>query len=176
MKRSYKDIAPDEIFMDSKNLPEFDVYQFEGRLEKPISPKIFSFLGLGCFLVAVIFLIKFASLQIVHGSFYKDRSENNKLKQILLVAPRGAIYSRDGKQLAWNQKSDNESDFPLRKYTSVPGFSNLLGFIKYPAKDKIHMFQEILRLKDGIHLFNLKVWRNLPVLQKQLLEIPARFP
>ncbi|MEK7116949.1 MAG: penicillin-binding transpeptidase domain-containing protein [Patescibacteria group bacterium] len=154
MKRSYKDIAPDEIFMDSKNLPEFDVYQFEGRLEKPISPKIFSFLGLGCFLVAVIFLIKFASLQIVHGSFYKDRSENNKLKQILLVAPRGAIYSRDGKQLAWNQKSDNESDFPLRKYTSVPGFSNLLGFIKYPAKDKSGFYYEEEFLpKDGAELY-----------------------
>jgi len=33
------EIAPDEIFLDSSNLPNFDVYQFEGRIEKPISKK-----------------------------------------------------------------------------------------------------------------------------------------
>jgi hypothetical protein len=36
-KRSYKEIAPEEIFMDSKNLPDFDINQFEGRIEKPIN-------------------------------------------------------------------------------------------------------------------------------------------
>ena len=34
-----RDIAPDEIFLDSKNLPEFNTQQFEGRLEKPIPKK-----------------------------------------------------------------------------------------------------------------------------------------
>lgn len=153
-KRSYGDIAPDEIFMDSKNLPDFDIYQFEGRLEKPISAKVFSFLGLAYFLVVVVFLVKLGSLQIVHGAFYKDRSENNKLKQILIVAPRGAIYSREGAQLAWNQKLDNESDFPLRKYIETPGFSNLLGFVKYPAKDKSGFYYEEEFLpKDGAELY-----------------------
>jgi len=154
-KRNYKDIAPDEIFLDSKNLPDFDMHQFEGRLEKPISSKVFTFLGLVCFLVAVIFLIKFGSLQIIHGSFYKDRSENNKLKQVLLVAPRGAIYSRNGEPLVWNQKpDDNESDFPLRKYTKSSGFSSLLGFLKYPAKDKSGFYYEEEFLpKDGAELY-----------------------
>jgi penicillin-binding protein 2 len=153
-KRNYGDIAPDEIFMDSKNLPQFDIYQFEGRLEKPISTKAFSIFGSICFLVAVVFLIKFGSLQIVHGSFYKDKSENNKLKQILIVAPRGAIYSRDGQPLAWNQKSETENDYPLRKYIKTSGFSNLLGFVKYPAKDKSGFYYEEEFLpKDGAELY-----------------------
>jgi penicillin-binding protein 2 len=154
MKKKSGNIEPDEIFMDSKNLPDFDMYQFEGRLEKPISPKAYFILGSVCALVAVVFLVKFVSLQIINGSFYKDRSENNKLKQILLVAPRGAIYSRNGDQLAWNQKQNNESDFPLRKYTDVPGFSNLLGFVKYPAKDKSGFYYEEEFLpKDGAELY-----------------------
>jgi penicillin-binding protein 2 len=153
-KRSYKDIDPDEIFLDSKNLPEFDLYQFEGRLEKPISSKVFTIFSSVCFLVAVIFLIKFGSLQIVHGSFYKDKSENNKLKQILIVAPRGTIYSRDGQQLVWNQKSEAENDYPLRRYTENSGFSNLLGFLKYPAKDKSGFYYEEEFLpKDGAELY-----------------------
>lgn len=153
-KRIYRDINPDEIFLDSKNLPQFNVYQFEGRLEKPVAAKVFSFFWAICALVALVFLVKLFSLQIVNGAEYKDRSENNKLKQMLLVAPRGMIYSRDGEHLAWNQKSENENDFSLRKYTAISGFSNLLGFVKYPAKDKNGFYYEEEFLpKDGAELY-----------------------
>lgn len=155
-RRTYKDIAPDEIFLDSRNLPQFDIYQFEGRLEKPISGKAFSIFGAVCILVAVTFLIKFSSLQIVHGAFYKERSENNKLKQNLIVAPRGIILSRNGEMLAWNQKPADESgyDFPLRRYIQDPGFSNLLGFVKYPAKDRSGFYyEEEFVPKDGAELY-----------------------
>jgi penicillin-binding protein 2 len=153
-KRSYRDIAPDEIFMDSKNLPQFDIFQFEGRMEKPISRKVFPIFGLICLLTAAVFLAKFGSLQIVQGSEYRERSENNKLKHILLIAPRGAIYSRDGVPLAWNQKSENGKDYPLRKYIKSSGFGNLLGFLKYPAKDKAGFYYEEEFLpKDGAELY-----------------------
>lgn len=152
-KRSYRDIDPDEIFMDSSNLPDFDLYQFEGRLEKPISSRVFPIFASICFLIAAIFLTKLGFLQIVHGSFYKDKSENNKLKQILIVAPRGSIYSREGQQLAWNQDSESEDDFSMRKYIQAPGFSNILGFVKYPAKDKAGFYYEEEFLpKDGAEL------------------------
>lgn len=155
-RRTYKDIAPDEIFLDARNLPQFDVYQFEGRLEKPISGKAFSIFGAICLLVAVIFLSKFSSLQIVHGAFYRERSENNKLKQNLIVAPRGIILSREGEALAWNQKPEDGSsyDFPLRQYIKAPGFSNLMGFVKYPAKDKSGFYyEEEFVPKDGAELY-----------------------
>lgn len=152
-KRNYKDIAPDEIFLDSKNLPDFDTHQFEGRLEKPIIGKVFTIFSLVCLLTAVVFLLKLGSLQIVHGAFYKDKSENNMLKQILLIAPRGAIYSRDGVKLAWNEKSETQDDYPLRKYAGIAGFGNLLGFVKYPAKDKSGFYyEEEFSPKDGAEL------------------------
>ena len=36
-KNKYKEIDPDEIFIDSHNIPQYDTNQFEGRLDKPIS-------------------------------------------------------------------------------------------------------------------------------------------
>ena len=47
-RRKYKDqeIAPDEIFLDSSNLPDFDRNQFEGRLEKPITRKVVMITGI----------------------------------------------------------------------------------------------------------------------------------
>ncbi len=158
-KRDYSDIDPDAIFMDSKNLPAFDVHQFEGRLEKSISNKSFSFFSAIWIIVMLVFLSKIGSLQIVHGQEFRERSENNKLKQILLVAPRGIIYSRDGERLAWNQRSDSdaiakEDDFPERKYIDKGGFGALLGFIKYPAKDKAGFYyEEEYTPKDGAELY-----------------------
>lgn len=157
-RRNYQDIDPDLIFLDSKNLPDFDLHQFEGRLERPISSKSFYFLSFFIFLVAVAFLFKIGSLQIINGNYYRERSENNKLKQILVFAPRGIIYSRNGAQLAWNQKSDesieDKYDFPVRKYVDDPGFGTLLGFIKYPAKDKAGFYYEEEFLpKDGLELY-----------------------
>ena len=39
-------VEPDEIFLDSKNLQNFDRQQFEGRIEKPIPKKTILFLGI----------------------------------------------------------------------------------------------------------------------------------
>jgi penicillin-binding protein 2 len=156
--KSYQEVDPDLIFLDSKNLPEFNTYQFEGRLERPISKKSFYFFYAFCVIVAIIFISKISYLQIVNGVEYKERSENNKLKKNLIVAPRGLIYSRDGQLLAWNQNSEldgqNENVFPLRNYTSLAGFGNLLGFVKYPAKDKAGFYYEEEYLpKDGAELY-----------------------
>jgi hypothetical protein len=46
-KRIRREIDPDEIFLDSKNLPNFNTQQFEGRIEKAISKK--SIISLGIF-------------------------------------------------------------------------------------------------------------------------------
>ena len=35
--RRHTEIDPDEIFIDSSNLPDFDTDQFEGQIERPIS-------------------------------------------------------------------------------------------------------------------------------------------
>ena len=148
------DIDPDSIFLDSKNLPDFNTHQFEGRLEKPISKNIFSIFSSACLLVAIIFLLKFGSLQIVHGEEYRNKSENNKLRQILIVAPRGTIYSREGVELAYNKIEENKNDFSLRKYVERLGFSHLLGFVKYPAKDKAGFYYEEEFLpKDAAELY-----------------------
>lgn len=162
-RRDYSDIDPDAIFMDSKNLPDFNVHQFEGRIEKSISNWSFNLFSVICVAVTFVFLVKIGSLQIVHGREYKERSENNKLKQILLVAPRGIIYSREGQMLAWNQKSDTadpeadtaeEGDFPKRIYTEKNGLGLLLGFLKYPAKDKAGFYyEEEYAAKDGAELY-----------------------
>ena len=66
-RKMTQDIAPDEIFLDSSNLPKFDTDQFEGRIEKPIPKSTIFYLGLGFLVVVLIFSGRIWNLQLTNG-------------------------------------------------------------------------------------------------------------
>ncbi len=135
-KRKHNSIInPDEIFLDSKNLQNFDRQQFEGRIEHPIPKKTVSFLGVFCLIVILVFGIRLSYLQIKNGESYRERSENNILDKINIFTERGIIYDRNKKELAWNIKNENSPDIYTRAY-ATPGFAHVLGYVRYPAKDR----------------------------------------
>ncbi|MFA5933964.1 MAG: penicillin-binding transpeptidase domain-containing protein [Candidatus Paceibacterota bacterium] len=129
------EIEPYEIFLDSKNLPDFDMQQFEGFIEKPIGKHNISFIGVCFVLVAIVFSWKLSILQIKKGEAYFSKSESNSLEKNPLFANRGIIYDRNKIELAWNVFGDKD-EFPNRAYISDPGFSHILGYVSYPSKDK----------------------------------------
>ena len=136
------DIDPDEIFLDSSNLPDFDVYQFEGRLIKPISKS--SVFALGAFFLVIIgiFLWRVGSLQMLEGDKWAKKSENNRLAYTYLFPERGIIYDRNKKLLAWNTteagmgtSTATTTEFSTRAYIPLSGFGHVLGYVKYPQAD-----------------------------------------
>ncbi len=142
------EIAPDEIFLDSTNLPGHEASQFEGRMAALIPSRSFLAVGIAFAFVALVFAGRAFSLQIQNGDSYAEISRNNTLSRSILFATRGLILDRNGKQLAWNEAAQHASSSPetasstpevpyaLRRYTESPGFSILLGFIQYPRADK----------------------------------------
>src|SRR3989344_991777 len=144
-KRQVHEIAPDEIFLDSSNLPGHETSQFEGRVVAPLSQRaIIAFGILFCLLVAA-FGVRAFSLEVRNGDTYAEISRNNTLQRSLLFAERGLILDREGYELAWNQAlpeaatSTSPKDlpqFPLRTYTRLPGLSHVLGYIQYPKSDR----------------------------------------
>ena len=153
VKKYNRDIDPDEIFLDSSNLAQHNLDQFEGQIEKPIS--FFSLFSIGIFFVAIliIFGIRIWDLQISKGASYALRSENNRLRESLVFADRGLILDRNQKVLAENTISSDE-EFTLRRYNSKPGVSSLLGYLKYPKKDKMGFYyNEILDGKAGLEKY-----------------------
>lgn len=153
-KRARKnyEINPDEIFLDSSNLPRFDTHQFEGRMEKPISRRTLLFLGVFFILVALLFSIKLSALQIRDGEFYSRLSENNRLQHTPLFPQRGVVFDRNGTRLIWNESfDDSEKTFSKRVYTQSRGFAHILGYIGYPKKDSSGFYiDESYEGKDGI--------------------------
>lgn len=136
VKRPETEMYPDEIFLDAHNLPQFDTTQMEGRMEKPISRGPIWFLSAFMLCVACIFIYQLWNLQVVDGARYADRAENNRLQHTLVFAERGLVYDRNNVPLIWNIANASSTDYSLRKYTDLSGLSHILGYLKYPAKDK----------------------------------------
>lgn len=133
-RRRYRDfeLAPDEIFLDASNQPDFDQGQLEGRLERPISRRSVYGIGIVVCLVFVALVAQAANLEILQGAKYARRSENNLLRPDVIFAQRGAILDRNGVPLVSNIKSD--AGTMVRTYMT-PGFGHLLGYVSYPKKD-----------------------------------------
>lgn len=148
------EIDPDEIFIDSSNLPDFDTDQFEGQIEKPISKNSIRITGFIFLSIAIFFTYRIATLQIVSGERYKNISENNRLHHSLLFAERGAITDREGKLIAWNEIDPTQGDFSLRSYAPDAGIHNLVGYVKYPKKDKFGFYYNTeFSGADGVEKF-----------------------
>lgn len=149
-----KDIEPDEIFMDSQNIPNFDVQQFEGRIEKSISRKSIIYIAVFFLLIIFIFIFKLNSLQIKKGENYSKISQRNSLNGQIIFADRGIIYDRNGVELAWNEEKSEEDDFGKRTYIKSGGFGVLLGYVDVPKKDKFGFWwQEKFIGKDGLEKY-----------------------
>ena len=135
-KKKYDALDPDEIFLDSSNLPDFDTDQFEGRIEKPISRRTIYFLVFIFLAIAAGYLYRLTQLEIVKGEYYKKIAENNRLQRSLIFGERGVITDRNGELIAWNTIDVDFPDFVKRKYRDSLGTHILTGYVKYPKKDK----------------------------------------
>ncbi len=145
---------PDEIFLDSSNLPLFDRDQFEGRIETPIALPYLSVLKYMFFLFAFVFVGRALYLQVIAGETYAAKAASNNLKKEVIFAHRGIIEDRSGMPLAWNEEGSTTDRYDKRVYTDSSGFANILGFVKYPGQDSAGRFYSFAILgQDGVEKY-----------------------
>ncbi len=185
-KKKYTEIDPDQVLIDSSNLPGFNTSQFEGRLERPISRAVLYGIGAVGALLMIVFLARTASMQIYEGDSYRTRSENNLLRPIPIFAGRGVIYDRNGVLLAWNAPagtattSSSTSDSILseepvarREYATTTGLAHVLGYVQYPSKDNNGFYyQEDFQGVDGVEKYYNEFLSG--VNGSRLVEVDAR--
>lgn len=149
-----REIDPDEIFLDSSNLPQFDRHQFEGRLERPISRRTVIVAGAVFLLVLLVLLSRSFTLEITEGETYARRSADNRLRHTLIFGSRGVLYDRAGTPLAWNVVDEREPEFSKRKYLDRKGLAHVLGFLKYPSKDRHGFYYQVdFEGRDGVEKY-----------------------
>jgi penicillin-binding protein 2 len=78
------------------------------RQSLPLSPvKRIQLVKIGILLLFGGLLLRLWFLQCLYGDYYRDKSENNRIRTIRTSAPRGVIYDRDGRILVRNRPSFN---------------------------------------------------------------------
>ncbi|MDQ3089607.1 MAG: penicillin-binding transpeptidase domain-containing protein [bacterium] len=133
--KKYRAIDPEDIFLDSTNLPGFDEYSFEGRIERPIENRNFLFLKGAFFIIVLLLGTRLWTLQVNEGRAFVKISENNRLNQALIIGNRGVIYDRNGLELVTNSIKEVKADYAARLYAPYKGLAHVLGYVKYPQKD-----------------------------------------
>ncbi len=114
------------------------------------------------FLAISILIIRLFFLQISLGSYYRHLSDNNRIKTVIIHAPRGIIFDRNGSPLVFNVpgfrevvngktrllgqeealnllakgRKDLEVD-SLRSYPYKDAFAHVLGYIGQISKDEL---------------------------------------
>lgn len=158
LRADNKEIAPEEIFLDASNLPAFDRYQFEGRLERPIPRRVIFAAGAFFLIASAAFLARSFALQIENGAEYEQRSERNRLRQSAVFGARGIIEDRNKTFLVSNVASSAEPEFLRRRYAAARGIAHVLGYVKYPEKDSAGFyFRADFEGLDGVE----KYWNEL---------------
>lgn len=168
-KKSKAYLHPDEIFLDSHNLPSFDTQQFEGQIEKPLNKNIFLFFGLLTGLVLIGYVGRLGYLQIVKGAEFAERSENNTLRHRPIFADRGVITDRNGVELARNVDGK-------REYINKEGFAHVLGYVGFPnekdlADKTARYFAKEYIGRDGVERFYDETLRGLPGIQVEEVDV-----
>ncbi len=131
-RRQDPEIAPDEIFLDASNTPDFDRNRFEGRIEQPLSRQTFVGLASVLGLLFLVLIVRVGYLEIIHGAAFAAESANNSLEASIVFAPRGIITDVHGTVLAENIARDDGS---MGRRYSLPEFGQIIGYVSYPKKD-----------------------------------------
>ena len=105
------------------------VGQFEGRIKLVFIAILTAFL----FLILILYKI-----QIIQGDWFSELARNNRVRKLVIPAPRGNIYDRKGVVLADNRPSFNVEviieDVPKNQKDKIA--EKLSGILDYP-KEKI---------------------------------------
>ncbi len=96
-------------------------------------------------------------LQVLYGSFYRDKSENNRIRTVKVVAPRGNILDREGKILVGNRPSFNigimledveEPSISIAEVAKISGIDAGLLFDSYSRNKYARRFEPRILVED----------------------------
>ncbi len=133
--RGYQALEPDEIFLDSKNLPAFDRARLEGSIERPIANKTFFGFLASAAVLGTLVIAQSVYLMLVEHEYFSSWAEQNRLQHSTIIAERGSIVDRRGEPLAENKTATTTSTFAERVYPLGTAAAQLVGYISYPKRD-----------------------------------------
>jgi len=96
------------------------------------------------FLGALILLGRLFELQVIKGKYFRSLSDDNRIREITLPAPRGKILARGGEVLVTNRKVDKKI-----VYSPESGYKKVDNADSTPSEGLISLWVRDYPLKDA---------------------------
>jgi len=80
-------------------------------------------------------VVYFWHLQVVRGKYFRDLSDNNRIRAVPIPAPRGPLFDRNGKILAENRSSFNIVVTAERKDALGAALDRLGHYVSFDPAD-----------------------------------------
>lgn len=103
---------------------------------------------LGVLMGLGLLAVKLIELQVFNGGRYGILADENRIKKIVLTAPRGVIFDRNGKELATNEESKKLSvdklEIPVWKriYPLKAMAAHVLGYVSEVSEDEVGLLKQ----------------------------------
>jgi penicillin-binding protein 2 len=122
-------------------------------------------IGVAVILSALLFRAWY--LQITKGSYYKEQSENNRVRVVYIQPPRGLVFDRHGELLANNVPSFNLYLIPEDISDKNSVLNELVRLIHL---DRAEMEEKIQSRKDNVPYMPVKIKEGLSLKEVTLIE------
>ncbi|MEI6532733.1 MAG: penicillin-binding transpeptidase domain-containing protein [Candidatus Roizmanbacteria bacterium] len=123
------------------------------RSTKRINPIPLIAVILIIFILFVILFLRFFQLTVVKGAYYKNLSEKNRIREVIVEAERGTIVDRKGFVLAKNSPANINQDVSRleshRIYSEPEVFAHLIGYRLLASKEDLISDNCLVKLKSG---------------------------
>lgn len=97
-----------------------------------------------------LILVRLVSLQIINGGKYRVFADENRVRRIKLIAPRGRILDRMGRELATDIKLDKGEKqkglafrFWRRDYPGGAAAAHILGYLGEVTEDEVGLLKDL---------------------------------
>jgi len=98
----------------------------------------------GVLVLLFLFLVaRLVELQIIKGRYYRDLSDGNRIRKIILPSPRGRILARGGEVLVGNREIEKKVEFGEvitvyeRNYNLGSGFAHVSGYLGQASEEEV---------------------------------------
>jgi penicillin-binding protein 2 len=118
-----------------------------------------------CLVSMMIVLFRLGYVQLLHGADYRQRSDDNRFRQLTILAPRGIIYDSRGVELAGNRPGYFVAIYDTRSPNQL-NVLELLVEILDPAGENPDISVEEFRRR--IHQNRYRRWQPVRLIDRPL--------
>jgi len=127
-------------------------------------------------IAAVVLFFRLWYLQVIHGAYYQELAESNRIRPIKIRPPRGIIYDRNGKPMVENELTFDISIVPedaLYLGESVRRLAPIVKMKEADILDLIETAQPIRTKYEPVKIKEEATWEEVAYVEARQEDLPG---